>query len=85
MPGVGWNFSQPIADNVEEAVSGVKGELAVKIYGDDLKTLEDKGDQIVDIMRTIKGVEDLGLFRVSASPTSTSPSTATAPRATGSM
>ena len=34
MPGVVWNFSQPISDNVEEAVSGVKGELAVKLYGD---------------------------------------------------
>ena len=40
MPGVIWNFSQPISDNVEEAVSGVKGELAVKLYGDDLKLLE---------------------------------------------
>ncbi len=47
-PGVLWNFSQPIADNMEEAVSGVKGELAVKIYGDDLKTLEQKGDEIVE-------------------------------------
>ena len=37
MPGVIWNFSQPISDNVEEAVSGVKGELAVKLYGDDLR------------------------------------------------
>ncbi len=43
IPGVLWNFSQPIADNMEEAVSGVKGELAVKIYGDDLKTLEATG------------------------------------------
>ena len=43
-----WNFSQPIADNMEEAVSGVKGELAIKIYGDDLKTLEEKGDEIVE-------------------------------------
>ena len=42
MPGVIWNFSQPISDNVEEAVSGVKGELAVKLYGDDLKLLEQK-------------------------------------------
>ena len=68
MPGVIWNFSQPIADNVEEAVSGVKGELAVKIYGDDLKTLEDKADEIVAIMRTIRGVEDLGVFRVRGQP-----------------
>jgi cobalt-zinc-cadmium resistance protein CzcA len=68
MPGVIWNFSQPISDNVEEAVSGVKGELAVKIYGDDLKTLEEKGDQIVSIMNRIEGVSDLGLFRVIGQP-----------------
>ncbi len=68
MPGVIWNFSQPISDNVEEAVSGVKGELAVKVYGDDLKTLEDKGNQIVSIMGQIKGVQDLGLFRVLGQP-----------------
>jgi cobalt-zinc-cadmium resistance protein CzcA len=68
IPGVGWTFSQPISDNVEEAVSGVKGELAVKVYGDDLKTLEAKGDQIVSIMSQIKGVEDLGLFRVIGQP-----------------
>jgi cobalt-zinc-cadmium resistance protein CzcA len=68
LPGVLWNFSQPIADNMEEAVSGVKGELAIKIYGDDLKVLEEKGDQIVEVMRNISGVEDLGLFRVLGQP-----------------
>jgi heavy metal efflux system protein len=68
IPGVIWNFSQPISDNVEEAVSGVKGELAVKIYGTDLKTLEAKGDQVVDIMSRIRGVADLGLFRVIGQP-----------------
>jgi cobalt-zinc-cadmium resistance protein CzcA len=68
IPGVDWNFSQPISDNVEEAVSGVKGELAVKIYGDDLRTLEAKGNQIVSIMSQIKGVADLGLFRVIGQP-----------------
>src|SRR6202041_1468267 len=68
MPGVIWNFSQPISDNVEEAVSGVKGELAVKLYGTDLKTLEQKGDQIVGVMSHIKGVADLGLFRVIGQP-----------------
>ena len=67
-PGVIWNFSQPISDNVEEAVSGVKGELAVKIYGTDLKTLEAKGDAIVAVMQGIKGVADLGLFRVIGQP-----------------
>ena len=68
MPGVLWNFSQPISDNMEEAVSGVKGELAVKIYGDDLKTLEQKGDEIVGVMSKINGIQDLGLFRVIGQP-----------------
>jgi heavy metal efflux system protein len=68
MPGVIWNFSQPISDNVEEAVSGVKGELAVKLYGDDLKVLETKADQIVGIMGGVKGVQDLGVFRVIGQP-----------------
>jgi cobalt-zinc-cadmium resistance protein CzcA len=68
IPGVFWGFSQPISDNLEEAVSGVKGALAVKIYGDDLKTLEAKGDQIVSVMRGVRGVEDLGLFRVLGQP-----------------
>jgi heavy metal efflux system protein len=68
IPGVIWNFSQPISDNLEEAVSGVKGALAVKIYGDDLKTLEAKGDEIVDVLRGVRGIEDLGLFRVLGQP-----------------
>ena len=45
IPGVMWGFSQPIADDMDEAVSGVKGELAVKVYGDDLKILEEKADR----------------------------------------
>jgi cobalt-zinc-cadmium resistance protein CzcA len=53
---------------VEEAVSGVKGELAVKVYGDDLKVLEEKGEQIVGIMGRIPGIQDLGLFRVIGQP-----------------
>ena len=68
IPGVNWNFSQPISDNMEEAVSGVKGELSVKVYGDDLKTLEEKGNEIVSVMSTVKGVQDLGLFRVIGQP-----------------
>jgi heavy metal efflux system protein len=68
IPGVIWNFSQPISDNVEEAVSGVKGELAVKVYGDDLKILEQKGDEIVRVMSGIRGIQDLGLFRVIGQP-----------------
>jgi len=68
IPGVIWNFSQPIADNMEEAVSGVKGQLATKVYGDDLKVLEDKADQIVRIMRGVRGIQDLGVFRVLGQP-----------------
>jgi cobalt-zinc-cadmium resistance protein CzcA len=68
IPGAIWNFSQPIADNMEEAVSGVKGQLATKVYGDDLKTLEDKAGEIVRIMRQVKGIEDLGVLRVLGQP-----------------
>ena len=68
MPGVTWSFSQPIADNMEEAVSGVKGQLATKIYGDDLKVLEDTADNIVRIMRGVKGIADLGVLRVLGQP-----------------
>ena len=64
IPGVIWGFSQPIEDNMEEAVSGVKGELSVKIFGDDLQDLEAKGNEIVNVMGKIPGVADLGLFRV---------------------
>ena len=67
-PGVIWNFSQPISDNMEEAVSGVKGELAVKLYGDDLRTLERTADVIQAQMATVKGVADLGIFRIVGQP-----------------
>ncbi len=68
IPGALWGFSQPIEDNMEEAVSGVKGELATKIYGLDLKTLETKADEITAVMRKIPGIEDLGVFRVLGQP-----------------
>jgi len=68
LPGVDWNFSQPISDNVEEAVSGVKGELAVKLFGTDLKTLEQKADEIQTVMARIPGVADLGTFQVRGQP-----------------
>ncbi|MGA2673536.1 MAG: CusA/CzcA family heavy metal efflux RND transporter [Terracidiphilus sp.] len=67
-PGVLWNYSQPISDNMEEAVSGVKGELAVKLYGDDLRTLEKRAEEIQSQMASVKGIEDLGIFRIVGQP-----------------
>ena len=68
IPGATWNFSQPIADNMEEAMSGVKGQLATKIYGEDLQVLEAKAGEIVNVMRHVEGVQDLGIFRVIGQP-----------------
>ena len=68
IPGVVWGFSQPIEDNMEEAVSGVKGELATKVYGDDLKVLETKADEIVSIMRRSTELRTLEFFACLASP-----------------
>ena len=58
-PGVQLNFSQVIQDNVEEAISGVKGEIAIKVFGDDLKVLQTKADEIVRVLRTVKGATDV--------------------------
>jgi cobalt-zinc-cadmium resistance protein CzcA len=68
LPGVVWGFSQPIADNMEEAVSGVKGQLATKVYGDDLKVLEEKAEEVAKVMKKITGIQDLGVFQVLAQP-----------------
>ena len=67
-PGVIWNYSQPISDNMEEAVSGVKGELAVKLYGDDLRMLEHTAELVQAQMATVPGIADLGIFRVIGQP-----------------
>jgi cobalt-zinc-cadmium resistance protein CzcA len=67
-PGVIWNYSQPISDNMEEAVSGVKGELAVKLYGDDLRVLEHTAEKIQAQMASVRGVGDLGIFRIVGQP-----------------
>ncbi len=68
LPGANWGFSQPIADDVEEAISGVKGQLATKIYGEDLRVLEDKARQIAAVMGAVRGITDLGVFRVTGQP-----------------
>lgn len=63
IPGVVFGFSQPISDNVEEALTGVKGQIAIKIEGDDLNALDDMADQIARTIRDVPGVVDLGIFR----------------------
>jgi len=62
IPGVNLNFSQPIMDNVEEAVSGVKGSICVKVYGDSLNYMETKVGEVFDILKHVKGIEDLGVI-----------------------
>lgn len=62
-PGILFNYSQPIRDNVEEAVAGVPASLAVKIFGQDFNTLNSLANQVMDQLRTVQGVEDLGVLR----------------------
>jgi cobalt-zinc-cadmium resistance protein CzcA len=62
-PGAIWNFSQPIEDNVGETLTGTKGSLAFKIFGDDLKTLEEKGEEVTEVMSRIAGMHDVKLLR----------------------
>jgi cobalt-zinc-cadmium resistance protein CzcA len=67
-PGIDLNFSQPISDNVEEAVSGVKGSIVVKLFGDDYRFIENKEDSIYNILKNVKGIEDLGVLRDMGQP-----------------
>ena len=62
-PGIDFNFSQPISDNVEEAASGVKGSIAVKVFGKDLYESQKLAVQIDKILGTVEGIEDLGVIR----------------------
>ena len=68
-PGVEFNFSQYIEDNVEEAASGVKGENSVKVYGNDLQTLEDTANKIAKVLATVPGITDLAVLRSLGQPT----------------
>ena len=63
IPGVSLNFSQPIMDNIEEAVSGVKGSICVKVFGDSLDYMEAKNTEVYNILKTVRGIEDLGVIR----------------------
>jgi heavy metal efflux system protein len=67
-PGIDFNFSQNIQDNVEEAMSGVKGENSLKLFGDDIDTLVEKAGEIRDVMAGVRGVADLGVFQESGQP-----------------
>ena len=64
MPGVPTNFSQVIEDNLNEALSGAKGEIVIKIFGPDLQILEDKSEQVVNILASIRGAADVGAFKI---------------------
>ncbi|HZV01225.1 MAG TPA: efflux RND transporter permease subunit [Planctomycetota bacterium] len=68
IPGVRYNFSQYIQDNVEEALSGVKGQVAIKVYGPDLDRLQELGDQVKAAMEKVEGVADLDVERLSGLP-----------------
>jgi len=68
IPGVTFNFSQVIQDNVQEAMSGVKGENSIKLFGTDLKLLEAKAQEVERVMRQVQGVKDLGIFRLTGQP-----------------
>jgi len=68
-PGVGFNFSQYIQDNVEEAASGVKGENSVKVYGNDLETLEKTANSIAAVLAKVPGITDLAVLRSLGQPT----------------
>ncbi|WP_435006248.1 efflux RND transporter permease subunit [Tundrisphaera lichenicola] len=67
-PGLTFSFSQLIRDNVEEALSGVKGANSVKLFGDDLHILEETGQRIVQVLRTVQGIENVGLFHILGQP-----------------
>ena len=67
-PGVDFNFSQNIQDNVEEAMSGVKGENSLKLFGDDFDTLTRLADQIAAVMEGVPGITDVGVFNVTGQP-----------------
>jgi cobalt-zinc-cadmium resistance protein CzcA len=68
LPGLELNFSQVIEDNVEEALSGVKGELAIKLFGDDLRVLQERGEAIRKVISGVAGVADLAVEQISGQP-----------------
>ena len=69
IPGITYSFSQYIQDNVNEAISGVKGENSIKIYGPDLEILDQKANEVLKILRQVKGVTDEGILKELGQPT----------------
>jgi cobalt-zinc-cadmium resistance protein CzcA len=67
-PAINFNFSQYIRDNVEEALSGVKGANSVKIFGNDLNVLEEAGQRVAEILKRVRGIENVGLFHIVGQP-----------------
>jgi cobalt-zinc-cadmium resistance protein CzcA len=68
MPGVGFNFTQPIALRVDELISGVKSQVAIKIFGDDLDQLKEKAEEMAKVMGSVRGTEDLRVEQISGQP-----------------
>jgi cobalt-zinc-cadmium resistance protein CzcA len=67
-PGINFNFSQLIRDNVEEALSGVKGANSIKLFGSDLQRLEEYANQVIGVLRTVPGIENVGMFHIIGQP-----------------
>ncbi len=67
-PAVNFNFSQLIRDNVEEALSGVKGANSVKLFGTELAILEEAGQRVVEVLKSVRGIENVGLFHIVGQP-----------------
>jgi cobalt-zinc-cadmium resistance protein CzcA len=68
LPGIAWNFSQPIKDNVEEGISGLKGQVAVKLFGDDLVKLDELSDQVARAIGGVPGAADLAVIQAGQLP-----------------
>jgi cobalt-zinc-cadmium resistance protein CzcA len=67
-PGIDWNFSQYIRDNVTEALAGVKGDNSIKIFGPDLDTLEDLAEKTKNVLQGIRGIQEVGVFSIMGQP-----------------
>ncbi len=68
IPGVMFNFSQPIADNVQEAISGIRGQVVIKVFGEDPSILQTKASEILSVLKTVTAVEDPAVYRTGKIP-----------------